>query len=756
MVGAVFALVGSLLSAPAPALADATGKGGDFVPLSSPTRAVDTRNGTGGVTGVRGTGTTTVFTLAGIAGVPATGATAVLVDVTPIAPTAATQLALWADGVPRPSAFTTISVRASSPPISTTALVPLSANGKFQLYNSAGSVHVVIDVHGYFTSTAGSGRGGFVPVPQSVLFDTTTGIGVPDAAIPARSSLTVQVTGGSVPANANAVYLNVVVSGVSSSSWLRATPEGGSAAQGTSIDFERGVATSSGLVVKPSTGGRVTFHNASSGTIELRAHTYGYFNATSTEGAGYRPATARVINGSELAPNAWLDVQVAGLLGTPAKGVAAVALNLTAGTPTGWGYFRAWPLGAPEPSTSSFDHFSPNVTRSDMALVEPGVEGRIRIKNVSTGTVRLFVDVQGWFAKPVPPVAVRPFTRVVAFQGPPAGAALGAIQYAYVDNIGRLVHGHQSSPDSFSAVRWETISGDEAFSGPPALVGSADGRAQVIGQSTTADLLSRTRTSAGSPAWDPWANLGGGLPFPPAVAKLPDGTPVAFAADADGVVWRRFVTGTNTEWRVMGDLNVAGELAAVTVRDGIQVFAVDTGGALRTGLYTSAGAFTGVRSLGGSGLGGVPAVVVYPGYRIRLVVRGAGGTVVTKVQDTAGTFPAAWDPVGSLAIKGSPAALLSPVTGTAELVVRGTDDELHSTGETGQGTGTWRSWTRALVDPIGEPISDPAATDPTVFPMTNANGASWAVVFRNAANAPRLYWVQPNPAFTAAKAVPVA
>ncbi|MCC8242700.1 hypothetical protein [Saccharothrix luteola] len=748
----VLAVLASVLIAPAPALADATGKGGDFVPFASPVRTVDTRNGTGGVTGARGPGSTTVFTAAGLGGVPATGATAVLLDVTPVGPTAATYLTLWADGTPRPGTAT-INVAANNPTVSLTALVPLGANGKFQLYNSAGSVHVVIDVHGYFTSTAGSGRGGFVPVAQSVLFDTTTGIAVPKATIAARSSLTVQVTGGSVPATANAVYLNVVVSNATSASWLRAVPEG-STGGATSIDFASGT-TSSGLVVKPGANGRVTIYNASSGSINLRAHTYGYFSASSTEGAGYRPATGRLINGAELAANGHLDVQVAGLLGMPAKGVSAVALNLSVSGPTGYGYYRAWPLGAAEPSTSSFNHFAPNQTKSDMALVEPGVEGRIRIKNVSTGTVRLFVDIQGWFAKPVPPVAVRPFTRVVAFQGPPAGAALGAIEYAYVDNIGRLVHGHQSSPDSFSTVRWETISGDEAFSGPPALNPLADSRTQVLGQSSTADLLSRTQTSAGSPTWDPWANLSGGLPFPPTVAKLPDGTPLAFAADADGVVWRRFVTGTNTEWRVMGDLNAAGELVAVTVRDGIQVFAVDTGGALRTGLYTSAGAFTGVANLGGSGFSGVPAVVVYPGYRIRLVVRGAGGTVVTKAQDTAGVFPAAWDAVGSLAVKGSPAALLSPVTGTAEFVVRGTDDELYSTGETGQGTGTWRSWTRLLVDPIGQPVSDPSATDPTVFPMTNANGASWAVVFRNAANAPRLYWVNPNPAFTAATAVPV-
>ena len=117
---------------------------------------------------------------------------------------------------------------------------------------------------------------------------------------------------------------------------------------------------------------------------------------------------------------------------------------------------------------------------------------------------------------------------------------------------------------------------------------------------------------------------------------------------------------------------------------------------------------------------------------------------MTKVQDVNGVFPAAWDTVGSLPGKGSPAALLSPVPGTAEIVMRGQDDELYSTGETVQGSGVWRDWKRLIVDTIGQPISEPSATDPTAFPITNANGQSWAVVFRNVNNQSRIYWVAPN------------
>src|SRR5882724_12226287 len=99
------ALVLAALSVPrGPAAhADAAGKGGDFVPLSPSVAALDTRNGTGGVTGVRTAGSTSSFPVLGVGGIPAVGVSAVLVDVTVVAPTAGTFVVLWADGTDRPA-----------------------------------------------------------------------------------------------------------------------------------------------------------------------------------------------------------------------------------------------------------------------------------------------------------------------------------------------------------------------------------------------------------------------------------------------------------------------------------------------------------------------------------------------------------------------------------------------------------------------------------------------------------------------------
>ena len=52
-----------------------------------------------------------------------------------------------------------------------------------------------------------------------------------------------------------------------------------------------------------------------------------------------------------------LRVHVSGIGGVPATGVSAVALNVTAVEPTGWGFFTVWPCGSPMPLDASHVNF---------------------------------------------------------------------------------------------------------------------------------------------------------------------------------------------------------------------------------------------------------------------------------------------------------------------------------------------------------------------------------------------------------------
>jgi hypothetical protein len=343
-------------------------------------------------------------------------------------------------------------------------------------------------------------------------------------------------------------------------------------------------------------------------------------------------------------------------------------------------------------------------------------------------------------------VPVEQFSRPSAMQAAPVpGASAGALEYAYVDNIGRLVHGHQPVVEDFSSVQWTVISGNDAFSGQPVLAQQPDARLQVVGHNVDSGLWANTQATASPPAWGAWVNEGGLLSSGASSARSGDGKLVVFAVDANGVLWslpQGAANGPYANWRSLGDVNLVGTPAVVAVSgNGIQVFALDSSGAVQTALY-SGGTLSAWTSLGGTGATGTPAVVVYPGFILRVFVRGADGTILTKKQDASGVFPPAWEPVGAagaFASAGSPSALLDPVSGRTELVARGTDGAVYNTGETRQGSGVWRDWRNvSVIDPsTGAP--EVTATDPTLFSVSGGNGSLLAFVFIREDNAVRIY-----------------
>jgi hypothetical protein len=280
----------------APAVrADASGRGGDFVPIAPESNLVDTRNGNGGIgSNPVGANSTHAISVLGHAGIPASGVSAILVDIEAANPSATTWLILWPDGSPFP-ATTTLNAKAGEF-ISNSAVVQVAANGKIDLYNKAGTTDVVIDVQGYFTQTSSgtTGRGGFVPVPDTRIVDTRSGLGAPKATIASQGSLTVTVTTGPVPTTANAVFINLLIPGASQHGFISAYPVGVTTTVSI-LNFEAG-STNTGGGIKVGTNGRITLVNHSPAAINMVLDLQGYFTASSATGAGLRPANAVLID----------------------------------------------------------------------------------------------------------------------------------------------------------------------------------------------------------------------------------------------------------------------------------------------------------------------------------------------------------------------------------------------------------------------------------------------------------------------------
>jgi hypothetical protein len=336
------------------------------------------------------------------------------------------------------------------------------------------------------------------------------------------------------------------------------------------------------------------------------------------------------------------------------------------------------------------------------------------------------------FAQSLP---VRPGARTVAFQGAGSGTAVDPITYAYVDNIGRLRTGQQSDPDNFGTVQWSVLSGNDAFTGEPSIAEQLNSRVQVAGHNVDGDVWTWTQTAADNPAWGPVADAGGWVAAAPTIGRLSDGRLVLFGADSDGKLWARLqatANGAYGDWKNLSAAGAASTPVIATSRNGLQLFATTSAGELRTAEYTTTGTLSAWTSLGAGYTG--PSAVVYPGFRTRVFARAADGTIQSKLQNADLTWPATWDAVGTFTSAGAPSAILDPVLSRTAVVARGADNEVYRVFETAQGSGTWGDWS-----PLNADVSDPAATDPTVAPITNGSGQSWIVVYRNANDATRVY-----------------
>lgn len=716
---------------PAPAAADAAGLGGDYVALTAGVALLDTRNGTGGRIGVVATGGVVAFPVLGVGGIPTTGVSAVLLRLVTTNGTAGGWLRAYPDGT-TPGGFSNLDV-STADVISNTAVVRPGSNGKIAVYNAAGSTHIVVTAFGYYRTATGGG-GGFVPTSENLIVDTRNGVGTTKAKIAANTTRTVTLTGAVIPAGAKAVMANVIVLNQTTNGWLGVTPAGGAAATNSSLNFMTGGAHAHTVSLPLSTAGQVTFSNHSGGTIDLIVAPYGYVTASSTEGAGFRYVTATRLydSVSSLAANTTVDVQVGGKLGMPTRNIAGAVLSVIAASPTVGGGIKVWPTGAAEPNVGQV-YFRTGKTTAGLVMVKPGTDGKVRLKNSTSGTVRFVVDFQGYLADPIPQAPLESYTPTVGVQaGPVAGASLGVVEYTYTDNIGRVLIGHQPDVDNFGSVQWTVVSGSDAFSGQPSLGLQSDGKAQLTVRYSDSDVWSRTQSALGSATWNGWADFGGSMAGAPALTRLPSGVMAAFAVDADGKLWVYEQTGTIPFWNPLSDQDFVGAPVVAATRTGVRLFIRTVSGTLKTAEYVD-GNLSAWVDLGGSGTT-QPAAVVYPGFRIRLFAQQADGTFATMYQDAAGVFPAAWTSLGSDVLTGAPSAILDPVLGRTAVVARDPNGNVMVSWETSQGSGAFGAWSQAIPD-----LFEAAATDPTVVPLTNSTGQTWVILFRNINNATRIY-----------------
>ncbi len=386
--------------------------GATYVPLT-PTRILDTRNGTGtgGGSNPVGPGATIDLQVTGVGGVPASGVAAVALNVT-------------ATGATGPGSYLTIYPTGSTQPLASNlnfnpgtaipnlVIARVGPSGKVSIYNNLGSVHVVGDVQGYYADSQTSGST-YVPVNPLRVLDTRTGTGVAQAQVPAGGTISLAVAGvNGVPANATAVVLNMTTTQATGpESFLSVYPSDGTLPTVSNLNFTSGPPSTNAVVARVGTDGKVKIYN-NLGSTDVVADLNGYFAApvavgTAPPGQVYYPINpVRALdtrNGTgtpggvsgQLGAGNTIDLAVAGVGGV-STGATAVVLNVTAAdSPGPESYLTLFPSGTARPLASNLN-FVAQQTVPNLVMVRLN-NGKVSIYN-NLGSVAVIADIQGFYA----------------------------------------------------------------------------------------------------------------------------------------------------------------------------------------------------------------------------------------------------------------------------------------------------------------------------------------------------------------------
>ncbi|MFD7260674.1 N-acetylmuramoyl-L-alanine amidase [Streptomyces sp. NPDC059874] len=362
-----------------------------FVPVT-PKRLMDTREGLGvplqKVAG--GTSVTLPVTSAGMNNV-----TAVVLNVTATNPTQASFVSVYPNGTTRADASNLNFTAGQTIP--NLVVVPV-VDGKVAFYNHAGTVDLIADITGYFTSSGeGATQTSYGPTR---LMDTREGLGVAQQKVAGGTAVSL-----SIPvADAKAVVLNVTATNPTQGSFVSVYPGGTTEPRPTAsnLNFTAGQ-TIPNLVIVPVKDGKVSFYNHL-GSVDLIADITGYFSDSTAGSTHTNIGPKRLMDTREglgvaqgkVNGGTFVTLPLAGVDGIPATGVTAVVLNVTATNPTQAGFVSVFPSGTERPGVSNLN-FTAGQTIPNLVIV-PVKDGKVSFYNHSGG-VDLIADITGYFSK---------------------------------------------------------------------------------------------------------------------------------------------------------------------------------------------------------------------------------------------------------------------------------------------------------------------------------------------------------------------
>lgn len=506
-----------------------------------PVRVLDTRAAGGKV----GPGATITLDLANRT--PAT-ATAVVLNLTGTEPTQSTFVTAYPTGAARPTASNLNLVPGETRPNQVT--VALGADRKVSLFNNAGSVHLVADFAGYYSSGAGAK---FTSIAPKRMLDTrywssTKYLPVGPGGVRAVDFAEL------VPPSVTAVTFTLTGTEPTAPTFITAWPSGLPRTALSNLNLAPRETRANLVTVSLGADRKVNLFN-NAGETHLIVDVVGFY--TPEFGTKFRPRTPERLfdtrDGSPLGPRGerGFGLQPIG------NHHVGMLLNLTGVDATASTYVTAWSSGfGVRPSTSNLN-VEPGITVPSAAVVQLGPNNQLDLYN-NAGSIDVIADLAGEFIYHEP---VCSSDCVWAW---------GA------NDLGALGFGHRD-PTSVPA--------PVALPGVKAVTGAMNAGGYALMKDGTVRSWGKNHWGQLGAGW-----VGGFTPYPvpvrglDSVVQLAAGQATAYALKSDGTVWawgsgvNGAIPGTQAEYvpvpiKIPGlsgiDGIAAGSFNAFAVKDGV-------------------------------------------------------------------------------------------------------------------------------------------------------------------------------------------
>jgi hypothetical protein len=383
----------------------------------TPSRILDTRFGNGAAGPVRA-GQTVRLQVAGRGGIPTSGVSAVVLNVTVTAPTAAGYVTVYPTGVPRPTASSLNFAPGWTGANSVT--VALGTNGQIDLFNNIGDTQLIADVVGYYAAdntlipTQGYG-GELQPVAPERLFDSRSEWG---QRVPGGSSFSLRVAYGDQAdprfynEHIRALAINVTAVDAAGSGYLTTWSGASPMPVASTLNFSPGAVVPNFAIVPTSlcygcdgtTFPIPTISIYTSMSVHVVVDIVGFYDDGELadgvhDGLRFTPQTPSRIVDSRLGQGlpAALGQQATGSVASAGLPPAtkALALNVTAVSPTATTFIAVWPHGMPRPTVSTLNPSAGQII-PNAAMAILGSASRFDLYN-NAGSVHIVVDQVGTF-----------------------------------------------------------------------------------------------------------------------------------------------------------------------------------------------------------------------------------------------------------------------------------------------------------------------------------------------------------------------